>query len=264
MITLVENETYTFIVPCYNEEEIISANFLKIGKALSDIREDMKLPFGAIKLVCLNDGSTDNTETEILDDVFRYQQYHLLDDLELIYIKMNGPSRRENLLKYIATKVNTTYVGYMDCDIATDLKDLKLLLGVAPYYDIVSGSRYLVSSKVKRDFSRRMISYLFNNGIRILFGSKIRDHECGFKIFKTDKLKTIIKYTKYGDKYKDRKMLWDSEMWVYAQQLNYKVLEIPVEWEAGKKSALRFTSETRMIKYVLKLWWSKRWQLNKK
>ena len=48
-------------------------------------------------------------------------------------------------------------------------------------------------------------------------------------------------------------------MWVYAQMLGYRVLEIPIEWKAGAKSALRFRTELSMIKYMLKMWCGRKW-----
>ena len=152
-------------------------------------------------------------------------------------------------------KSDSLYVGFMDCDLATELYDLFPLMENIKHYDIVTGSRYMACSKIERLWSRRIISFLFNNGLKILFGSKIRDHECGFKMWKTRKLREIVKHTGYGKAYKDRKMFWDSEMWIYAQRLGMRFLEIPVTWKEGKKSALRFRTELPMIKYILKLRW---------
>ena len=52
------NKTITVIVPCYNEEKIIYNNIIKLNKGL-------KKTNSKIKLVLLNDGSTDNTKNEI-------------------------------------------------------------------------------------------------------------------------------------------------------------------------------------------------------
>ena len=48
-------------------------------------------------------------------------------------------------------------------------------------------------------------------------------------------------------------MLWDTELLLRAQKNNYLISEIPILWIAGKKSALRFFSETSMISYLLNL-----------
>ena len=230
------NKTITVIVPCYNEEKIIYNNIIKLNKGLKKTNRK-------IKLVLLNDGSTDNTKSEI-DRLYK--------KVDFKYFEYDFPSRRENLLHCIDNFIKTKYLMFLDCDMATDLKDLKPLFNNLKYYDIVSGSRYLTSSKVERNTIRRIISFIFNNSIRLLFGSKIRDHECGFKAFDTKKLKKIIKITKYGDLVSSRKMFWDTEMWITAQRLGYKILEIPIAWKAGDKSALRFKTEISMLSYILK------------
>jgi len=237
---------YTLIIPAYNEEKIIYNNIEILYKKIQQIRHKLRTN---IELIILDDGSKDSTFIEAQRLIKKYPQ--------IKYAWMKGPSRRENLISYISTEVETRYVGYMDCDLATNLDDLENLIMISNKYDIVSGSRYLTSSKMYRSIDRAIISVLFNFFVRLLFRSKIRDHECGFKIFDTKKLKEIIKLTGIGNK--DRRMFWDSEMWVYAQSLGYKVLEIPIKWNAGKQSALRFTSELSMIKYIIKFWARRKW-----
>lgn len=246
-------KTYNIIIPAYNEEKIIRKNLTKIAKKLIQIGEKYKILF---VLSALDDGSTDDTESEIIKVI--YDETLKSDYLSVFYLGKEGPTRRENLVKTMNISP-TDYVGFMDCDLATDLKDLENLIACSFFYDIVSGSRYITSSKIKRTWTRRLISFCYNTSMRIMFGSTIRDHECGFKIFKTSAIRKIIKYTEYGEHKKDRKMAWDTEMWIYAQRLGFKVLEIPVTWKEAKKSALRFTTELSMIKYLLKLRWKLLW-----
>ena len=245
--------TYTIYMPVYNEEKIIYKNILFLNKHLKKIEDELKVK---TKIMVVNDGSTDNTQSEV------YKLIKKNKSISVSYFS-NGPSRRENLLRCIDESCNTDYVVYMDCDLATDLKDLKILLMNAPFYDIVSGSRYITSSKTKRHINRRIISFLFNNGIRLLFGSKVRDHECGFKTFKTAIFKRLLEKTGYGLHKVGRRMFWDSEMWIYAQNMRLDVLEIPVIWKEADKSALRFKTELSMIGYILKMWFGRKWTKKK-
>lgn len=231
---------YTLIVPVFNEEKIVYKNMSIVYKLIKKIERKLKCK---INLTILNDGSYDSTSNEISKLIKKY---------DITYVYMRGPTRRENLLSYIDNYVTTEYVGFIDCDLATDLKDLEKLFKYSVDFDIVTGNRYAASSKVTRSINRTIISLLFNNFMKIVFGSKIDDHECGFKMFKTYILKSLLKYTKYGEKYGKRKMFWDTEMWIYAQKLKLKILEIPIDWKEGHKSALRFKSETSMIPYILK------------
>ncbi len=241
---------YSVVVPVYNEEDIIVKNISKLDKHLKGLEKKLK---EKINLIVMDDGSTDNTFMNLI------KMFQKSNTKKIEYTFYTGPSRRENLLKHIYNEIDTEYTIFMDCDLATDLVDLEPLLVNLKYYDIVTGSRYLASSKTKRTLGRLIISFLFNSGVRLGFGSKIRDHECGFKAFKTSVLKNLIKHTDYGEHKKSRKMFWDSEMWVCAQKLNYKILEIPISWKAGQKSALRFKSELPLIWYAFKFWVSGRW-----
>ena len=238
---------YSIFIPAYNEEKIIEDSI----RLAYDFIELIEYSTGmSIQLIILDDGSTDETYMRIVE---------LSEELPIMVIREKGPSRRENLIKHMI-KSDSLYVGFMDCDLATELYDLFPLMENIKHYDIVTGSRYMACSKIERLWSRRIISFLFNNGLKILFGSKIRDHECGFKMWKTRKLREIVKHTGYGKAYKDRKMFWDSEMWIYAQKLNMSFLEIPIVWHEGGKSALRFRTELPMIKYILRLRW-KLWNI---
>src|SRR3989344_5304017 len=182
-------------IPCYNEEKAIEKNTKKVYEILSS-------KFKNFKLYVIDDGSKDKT-SEILKR---------LKLKNFVYVRCNGPSRRENLVQ--------------------------------------SMCRYSKGAKIKRKLDRRIISFLFNLSVRIYFNSKIRDHECGFKFFKAKILKDLVK--EMGINY-ERKMFWDSEMLVRAQRNKLKILEIPVAWVEGPKSALTFKKELPMIKYALKL-----------
>ena len=244
--------TYTIYIPVYNEEKIIYKNILTLHKVLKILEKELKIK---TKTMVMNDGSIDNTQSEMYKLIEKY------NDISVSYYP--GPSRRENLLRCIDMTCDTDYLVFMDCDLATDLMDLRILLMNIPFYDIVSGSRYITSSKTKRHINRKIISFCFNNAVRLLFRSKVRDHECGFKALKTTAFRKIIEKTEYGQHKRDRRMFWDSEMWVYAQNMDMDVLEIPVVWKESDKSALRFKTELSMIKYVFKMWIGRKWMKKK-
>ena len=82
-------------------------------------------------------------------------------------------------------------VLYMDYDLATDLNDLPLLLrGIAEGYDIVIGSRYK-GVKTKRSLYRHAWSKAYNFMVSLLFDTGIKDHQCGFKAFKRNVIRTL-------------------------------------------------------------------------
>ena len=222
-------------IPCYNEEKAIEKNTKKVYEILSS-------KFKNFKLYVIDDGSKDKT-SEILKR---------LKLKNFVYVRCNGPSRRENLVQSMCRYSNNNdLIGFMDADRSTGEEALDLAIkAIENNYDIVIGRRYVKGAKIKRKLDRRIISFLFNLSVRIYFNSKIRDHECGFKFFKAKILKDLVK--EMGINY-ERKMFWDSEMLVRAQRNKLKILEIPVAWVEGPKSALTFKKELPMIKYALKL-----------
>src|SRR3989344_900187 len=218
-------------IPAYNEENVIEKTIIDISSLLSKISNDYKL-------YLIDDGSTDNTG--IIGSSMKLKNF--------FYIKCNGPSRRENLVQSMIKHSNDgDIVCFMDADRSTGEDAIKNAVNsIKKGYDIVIGSRYVKGSKIKRKSDRLFISKIFNAFVRFFYGSKINDHECGFKFFKADVLKVLVK--DMGINYQ-RKMFWDSEMLIRAQRKNFSILEVPVFWVEGPKSSLSFSKELPMIWY---------------
>ncbi len=232
-------------IPAYNEGKILEKNILKVYEELNRLKYNFEL-------FIVDDSSKDSTP-----DIGRKlaKKYN-----KIKFVRYpNGPSRRENLAKSFQLAEGDT-IMFMDSDLSTDLTYLpKLVERIGDGFDIVTGSRHLKNSKVKRSFSRWLISLLFKWFAKLYFGSRVNDHECGFKAFKKDIILDLLKDMGYDNKFK-RKMFWDTEMFVRAQRKGYKIKEIPVRWKAGEKSALSFFKELSMVPYMLSL----RFRLGKK
>ena len=221
-------------VPAYNEEKVIETN-------IRNIHDIITKKFKDFRLYLVDDGSTDSTHK--IGKNINLKNYK--------YLRCGGPSRRENLVQSMVKFSNKEdIVCFIDADRSTGEEALDYAIEKMKDYDIVIGSRYVKGSKIKRKLDRRIISFLFNKFVRIYFRSKIRDHECGFKLFKAKVLKELV--NEMGINH-ERKMFWDSEMLIRAQRKGFHILEIPVRWIEGPKSALGFKKELPMIKYILKL-----------
>jgi hypothetical protein len=83
-----------------------------------------------------------------------------------------------------------------------------------------------------------------------MLGSKIRDHQCGFKAFRREPTLKLI--NDVGAKH----WFWDTEILVRAARKGYKIKEIPVVWKSGRKTKVNlFKDSYNMGKQVFKLWW---------
>ncbi len=235
----------TLVIPAYNEEAIIRDNAVRVADELDRIEHQHGIHS---ELVVLDDGSTDATRAEV-------EQARLLRP-RIRYHWADGPSRRENLAEFLV-ECGSEYVGWMDADLSTSLDRLEDLVLSAPRHDIVTGSRYLPSSRISRTRQRLLISRTYNWMIRAMFGSRVSDHWCGFKIFRREALARIV--AQIDVHVEGRKMFWDAQMWVYAQRSGMSILEIPVTWREGEKSALRMHTEIPMMVFTFRYWLSGRW-----
>jgi len=228
-------------IPVYNEEKIIYRNLMKIYVTFIDL-----FFHNDFFIYIINDGSIDSTEhiVEILRLDLRVKN--------IIQIKYDNPTVRENLVQSMAEYSNSNdLVLFMDVDLSTDMSVIpQLLEEIENGYDIIIGSRYIKGSRLKRNLFRFIISKLFNLFIRIYFGSKIKDHECGFKLFKAKVIKDLVEEMGWN---LQRRAFWDSEMLVRAQKKGYSIKEIPIIWTEGYKSYISLNKEKSMILYALKL-----------
>jgi uncharacterized membrane protein YbhN (UPF0104 family) len=82
-----------------------------------------------------------------------------------------------------------------------------------------------------------------------MLGSKLRDHQCGFKAFKKSSILPLL------DRVKDNHWFWDTELLVLAQKVGLKVREIPVRWRQSEDTKVRFTKDVLyMFSQILRMW----------
>ena len=75
-------------------------------------------------------------------------------------------------------------ICYYDVDLATDMQHLpELIHAIRDGADIATGSRLMQGSDIKRTGGREIASHSYNFLVRLFLGSRIHDHQCGFKAF---------------------------------------------------------------------------------
>ena len=203
----------TIILPVHNEEKTLEANVELLRKSLKKDYE----------IILAEDGSTDNTVAiaKKLKDV--------------ILITSSKRLGRGLALSNAIRQAKGERIIYMDADLATELPHIKDML--EQNYDIVTGSRLLPGSVVtNRSAIREFFSKSYNLLIRLLFNSKIKDHQCGFKAFK----RTVIPLL---ETVQDHHWFWDTELLIRAQKQGLSVKEIPVKWADRKNSKVKLHTD---------------------
>jgi glycosyltransferase involved in cell wall biosynthesis len=227
----------TVVFPAYNEADVLEDSIKKVIQNLDSFTD-------SYEIIIAEDGSTDGTNK--LAAMLAKKNSHIKH--------IHGQKRlgRGTALKNSFKKSIGETLIYMDLDLATDLNHLKKLISAinTEGFDLATGSRLLSESKVNRSWTRNLASSSYNLIVRKLLGSKIKDHQCGFKSFKREPLLLLL------DEVEATHWFWDTEILVRANLRGYKIKEIPVLWRSGKETKVRFFKDSvNMFWQALSLWW---------
>ena len=225
------------VLPAYNEAEKLEDAVTKINQALEEMRY-------RYEIIIAEDGSTDGT-AERAEEIAQKLDY-------VRHIHREKRLGRGIALNNAFRQSNGEVLVYMDLDLSTDLKSLKPLVEaiMVEGYDFSTGSRMLPESKVERGLRRSISSKTYNFLVRRMLGSKVRDHQCGFKAFKREPLLRLI------DEVEATHWFWDTEILVRAHRHGYKIKEIPVEWKSGADTKVNLLKDSwNMFVQIMKLWW---------
>lgn len=218
-------ETYmSIILPAYNEEN-------RLGPTLTRIGEYLDTKNWAAEIIVVDDGSKDRTVDLVKEWMKKDVRIKLVRNPEN---KGKGFSVRNGM-----SRATGRYRLFSDSDLSTPIEELdKLLSYIGGRVDITIGSRSIEGSdvQVKQVFYRVLMGKIFNLIVRILFHTKMRDTQCGFKLFTREAAEDVFPkavVNRFG---------FDVEVLFLAEKLGYKVQEVPVVWinsEESKVSAVR-------------------------
>ena len=215
------------ILPVYNEGNRLEACVERLRSYLSE-------NISSFEIIIAEDGSTDKSYA-IAKRISKENQ-----DVALIHSDTRL-GRGASLDKAIK-KARGDYVIYMDVDLATDLRYTKLLIdGLVTGASVVTGSRLMKGSRAKRPMIRDIASKAYNFLVRLLFGSQLHDHQCGFKGFNKNAIVEVIDWVQ------DSHWFWDTELLIIGQQAGLKIFEFPVHWVHNGGNNLNM-SKVKVIK----------------
>lgn len=225
------------VFPAYNEVKGLARAVEKTVIALKEFT-------GSFEVIIAEDGSIDGTDrvAAALAKHYRFVRH------------LHGEKRlgRGTALKNAFRKSSGRSLVYMDVDLATNIEQLESLVNAvdAEGFYFATGSRLLSNSKVKRSRTRQLTSKLYNFLVRAILGSKLKDHQCGFKAFNREALMSLL------DEVEAHHWFWDTEVLVRAERKGYVIKEIPVVWKGQSETKVKlFQDSCSMGWQVVKLWW---------
>jgi dolichol-phosphate mannosyltransferase len=207
-------ESLSVVIPTYNEE----SNLRLMVSALR------ALPFPDLRILVVDDNSPDGTG-KIADDLARdpaqrLSVIHRAGKLGL------GTAYRTGFRAALAQR--TQAVAQMDCDFSHPPDALPRMAKALETCDVVVGSRYIAGGGVDEgwDIGRRLLSRWGSFYSRLVLGLAVQDTTAGFKLWRQEALQGIDLERIHSNGY-----VFQVEMAYVAQQLGYKVCEVPIHFE---------------------------------
>ena len=222
----------SIVIPCYNEAKDIASNVEKVKSYLLDKKIDHEL-------LLVNDGSKDNTK-EVIESI--------PDVKALSYEKNRG---KGGAVKFGIEHATGDYVLFMDADLSTDISAIEKVVELAPNYDLIIGSRHAKDSviKKKQPWTRVFIGWCCRVLVKMLFHTKLKDTQCGFKAMKTESAKKIVSKQLVND------FAFDVEYIYIARLNNLSMYELGIVWSDDRgstvnpiKSSIRFFKDIFFIR----------------
>ncbi|MDR0822286.1 MAG: glycosyltransferase [Endomicrobium sp.] len=135
------------------------------------------------------------------------------------YIAREGGNNFGDAMRTGIKYAQNEYIVTMDADGSHKPEDIKSMYESIKNenFDIVIGSRYTKNGKTDNNFILRFMSYTVNVCYHLFFNLKVRDVSTSFRIYKADKLKSLVLLSKnfeiveeiiilFKNKYKDARI----------------------------------------------------------
>lgn len=235
---LLKNNLISFVIPCYNESKRINFLLNSIIEFQINKYKNYKLEF-----IIVNDGSVDDTLIKIKSHILYNKTF-----FKLVTYK-NNKGKGFALLQGIKTS-KSDWIITIDADLSVTISEaLKRFKDYfEPNINIYFGSRNHSKSLVYKKQHRQLIGSIFNFIIQMVLSIKIKDTQCGFKIYQRNLINSLSQnIISYG-------YTFDLELAVLCSQNKIMIKEIPVNWvhKEGSKINL-FIDSYKMLIDIFKI-----------
>lgn len=233
---------YSVVIPTYNE----SSKEREMKEHLNSIKEYFEKKKWTYEIVIALDGPTDETPNLVRKYTSDNKNVRILDR------KINrgkGYTVREGLLA-----ANGERRMFTDMDGATPINMLdRLIPEMDNGADFVIGSRDLNESEIKKHqpFWKEWLGDGGNLMIQLVGGLwGVKDTQCGFKIFTDKFVKDVISRTLVNR--------WgiDFEILIIGKKLDYKMAQVPVEWDDKGESLVGLSGYISTFKDLFNVRWN--------
>ena len=216
----------SIVIPCFNEEKVISQNIQKIYNFFEDKRY-------VFEIVVINNASTDNTLKVLIETDKNYKIKILNEDR-----KGKGNAIKLGLLN---SKYNNILI--LDADLSTDINELKdewLKLKNS----LLIGSRAL-GEEIDTPKIRRLSGLFLNKIIRLFFDIQFRDTQCGFKFIAYENISSLANDLSIEG------FMYDLDLITLCKKLSIDVKEIPIKYIFNKNSSVSLIKDPLVMLFEM-------------
>ena len=216
----------SIIIPLYNEEK-------RLKKSLISLIKFIKIkPKKKIEIIFVSDGSTDSTNKII--SLFIKENKKILKSFLIKYAKNVG---KGYAIKKGILKSKNDWILICDADMSVNPNQFNIWYQNKKIIDknkAYFGSRRHEKSNVKSSIVRKTLGLIFILFIRILLNIKLKDSQCGFKIFHRSYALKIFK------KISSFRFAFDIELTILLTKFKINIIELPLKWvhQDGSKLSL--------------------------
>jgi len=231
------NPDISIVIPAYNEAK-------RLKSFLSRLISYCKIQKRIYEIIVVDDGSSDNT--------FEVSESFRQEFSNLHTIKIKGNRGKGYAVKAGFLKATGNLRLFLDADGSVGPEEIERNIRyiLDEGYDIFIGSRVLKDEKQSLDIRwyRKIIGTIFNFLVQAFLFKKIKDTQCGFKIFKKDVVVPLFSRS-YLEGFG-----FDIEILYLAYKMGYRVKEAPVSWHHAKGSKIDlFTDSVKMFFNILQV-----------
>jgi len=210
----------SIIIPAHNEEG-------RIGKTLKDYGDFFRKKYKKnFEIIIVLNGCVDNT----IQIVKKYAK--TFSQIRCLNFKQSG----KGFAIIEGFKIaKGDLIGFTDADDSTSAEEFDKLAEKINGLNGIIASRYVKGAVVhpKQPLQRIIVSRVGNLIIRLLFHLKIKDTQCGAKLFRKNTIKKILPAlgtTEWG---------FDIDLLYQIKKNNFGIKEMPILWKEGGGSKLK-------------------------
>jgi len=205
------------IMPAYNETFRIASSIEEVASTMEE--------FGCLwEIIVVDDGSTDDTLACAEALTHKYPG-------QLVAKRNTENYGKGRAIKKALHYATGEYIVFLDADLDLNPVQMQTLFDIMRLdnADVVIASKHHPNSVVFYPWHRKVVSWVYYQLVKLLFGLPCRDTQTGLKLFKAEVLRKVLPCILV------KKFAFDVEVLINAHRLGFKITDAPIVMSPEKK-----------------------------